>query len=603
MASVLKQAETQRARIETYLRRIANFLPATKHDADLLVFISPILTQDKGRNKSLRRAFGFPAKVQLSRKLHGLLASPEPSLRPLISVCAQRIYQFAWRLKATVREIDASWREDVMPRIEAAQRICEPHLVAKWPTLLDLSGALKSQSDFTPIIESAADPTLFAVLRAFGYNEEDQPLAVKESELKELQQSALEFLFRYLQDVIEKKRSVDDSSNIWWAVRVGLCEGDERFLKLIDSIAEGFRKTIVPGPQIQTRSVVPEIYKDVRTASYTLSNIQAILEAGVKIDDASLESLKKILQVMINVLVKTPHSTNLYLASAHYEGLRNYVDYSEDQFFANKVRDNTLKFEDLTPLVDYACGDPGLEEQIRDVRSWLEKKPARRNSLLVYGASSTGKSFLVEKLFKQFEQERYFEGSRIVCAPDLDFPSALRKVAEDIYDRQSESYPPFLYIDEIDVEFPVSIYPQLLRLLDKGAVEGFDKTLDRFVLFWGGGKHGSVENFKKFLTKYQKLRKFEKGLDFYNRAKKRIDLPFSLFRNKNHKIMVGVAEIAKKFGLPIQVSRNVISELKYLLAERGAREFGPFVERLELDNSIVVIRGEPASGNPLTVIK
>jgi hypothetical protein len=601
MASILKQAELLQVQIESYIQKIATCIPAVKGDEELLSFLSPTLSQDKTRNKNLRRAFGFPAKLDTSATLLQLLSSSEPSLRPLISVCAQRMYHFLWRLKSTVQEIDAVWREEVLPKIDAAVRLCEPHLMAKWPTLLDLSGPLKFKADFSQIVESAADPTLFAVLRAFDYHDENQPLLAHEDELKQLRISALDFLFDYLQDVLSMKRPVDDSSNLWWALRVGICSGDGRYLNLIGLIAARFSKIVVPTLTVQGRSVVPEIYRDVRTASYTLSNIQAILEAGVEIDETTLDQLKKIIQLMIKLLLDVPFSKNLYLASVHHEGIGNYLDYSRDLVFASKIQHNVLTLADSSPVVDYACGDVGLEEQILDVRHWLEKGPPKRNALLIYGASSTGKSFLVEKLFKQFQQEGHYEDSRIICRPGLDVPSELTKLAERIHARASKKFPPFIFIDEIDVEFSSSIYPHLLTLLDKGSVPNFTGVLERFVLFWGGGKFGSVEYFKKFLDKNQKSSKFEKGTDFFNRTKKRIELPFSLYRNKNHKILVGVSEIARAFGLPVQIDRSVLTKLKRLPAERGAREFGPFVESLIKDGNVVVAPSTPATGILLNV--
>ncbi|MBC8031155.1 MAG: ATP-binding protein [Pyrinomonadaceae bacterium] len=602
MASILKQAESLQVKIEKYIKRIAGFIPSVKGDEDLLSFLAPILKQDSERNKCIRVALGFPAKIETSRMLSRLISSGEASVRPMTNVWAQRMYQFLWRLESTVREIDASWQEPVLGKIEAAQKLCEPHLLARRPNLPEISGALKFKTNVAVVSESAADATLFAVLRAFELREEDQLLWATADELSELRKSALDFLFDYILNVLKKDETIDDSSNLWWGLRVGTCAGDPRFLDLIGPMAANFRKIVVPAQIIQGRSVLPEIYREVRTASYTLSNIQAILETGVKIDQKALVQLKSMIGLMVKALLTTTHSRNLYLACVHHEGLGNYLDYSRDEGFAGRIHNNVLKLADFTPVVDYACGDAGLEEQVVQVRSWLEKKPAKRNAVLVYGASSTGKSFLVEKLFKQFRQEDTFKESRIICASNMNFSAELAELSQKIHARKSEEYPPFIFIDEIDVEFSDSLYPQLLKLLDTGTVPDFTGTLERFILFWGGGKHGSVENFKKFLEKNQRVKKFQKGLDFYNRTKQKIDLPFSLFRNKNHKIVVGVSEIARAFSLPVRIDWSVIANLKRLPAERGAREFAPFVERLKKDDTGVVIQpGEATTHNVLNV--
>lgn len=176
MASILKQAESLQVKIEKYIKRIGGNLPTVKGDEDLLGFLLPILKQDSERNKSIRVALGFPAKIETSRMLSKLISSNEASVRPMTSVWAQRMYQFLWRLESTVREIDASWHEPVLRKIEAAQTLCEPHLLARRPNLPEISGALKFKTNLTVVSESAADATLFAVLRAFELREEDQLL-------------------------------------------------------------------------------------------------------------------------------------------------------------------------------------------------------------------------------------------------------------------------------------------------------------------------------------------------------------------------------------------------------------------------------------------
>ncbi|HYP54548.1 MAG TPA: hypothetical protein VEQ42_13445, partial [Pyrinomonadaceae bacterium] len=276
-------------------------------------------------------AFGFPKDAKLSAALYDIVASGEPSASPFLGILAQRLNHLLWRFESTLKYIPADWAEQYKARSEALRELCDPHLVAKRPTLRDVSAALRQESkELRAFTESAPDPTLYAVLRSF--DEGDSSLSLGDGGgPQDDREVALDFLSKHVSQLLGGGRVVDDSSNAWWAVRTGLCSGDERFRDLLKGVAHKYYDITVPAEHVSKLGAVPEIYKPIRTSSYTLSNAQAIVERERNLDASLKEQLRQVIYRMLERLLKTPPSKQLYLASVHHEGLSNYLDYVADQ--------------------------------------------------------------------------------------------------------------------------------------------------------------------------------------------------------------------------------------------------------------------------------
>lgn len=315
------QTRKKRAEIEEYLRTIGAMLPEPDPDAGLLPYLKPILNQDDQTARMLRVAFRLPKEVDASRSIYTLVTSEEPSMQLLLSVLAQRLNHLLWRFEETLKFIPEEWAKEYIQRSEILQTICEPYLMAKQPTLRDISAVLRMSKDLWAFTESAPDPTLYAVLRSFSS---------KDGEPSD-RDVGLDFLFDYLSQLLKGQREIDDSSNAWWAVRTGICKEDIRFRELLTGVARKYFDITVPRAEVSRLAAVPEIYKAIRTSSYTLSNAQAIVEHERALDQALKEQLRLVIYRMLERLLKTPHSKQLYLASVHHEGLRNYLDYVADQ--------------------------------------------------------------------------------------------------------------------------------------------------------------------------------------------------------------------------------------------------------------------------------
>jgi hypothetical protein len=314
-------ADEKLREIEIYLYEVGEALPAPEPDSGLVPFLLRILGDDV-----LRVAFGFPKS---SSALGELVSSGEAAVQPILGILAQRVNHLLWRFEYTLECIPAEWAARVKSRSEELRTICEPHLLARRPTLYDIAAALRFSKDLKAFSESAPDPTLYAVLRAFDHLASNVPRD-QSAEFAGARATALDFLFDYLQDVIEE-RAIDDSSNAWWAVRIGICDGDARFLSLLPQVATKFSDVRIPPEEVSRLAAVPEIYKPVRTIAYTLSNAQAILEVHRAVEGDLRGKLHQVIHVMVDRLVKTPRSNQLYLASVHHEGLRNYLDFVQDQ--------------------------------------------------------------------------------------------------------------------------------------------------------------------------------------------------------------------------------------------------------------------------------
>jgi len=335
-SSLITRTRQKRQEIEKYLSEIGDLLPEPEPDARLLAYLQSILAEDNPKAESLRASFGFPKSVEKTQPLYDSVSAGEPSMQPLLGIWAQRINQLLWRFEYTLDYIPTDSAKESRVRCGAIRAICEPHLVARQPSLRDVAGALRLSKDLKAFEESAPDPTLYIVLRGFK-GMESQPPKGKTPKLDPDSTVVLDFLFSYLDDLLKGKRQIDDSANAWWALRTGIWVGGERFRDFLPSMIEKYDDIIVPGEEVSRLAAVPEIHQPVSTISYTLSNIQAIFEwdrrfdGALKMDDSSKGRLHEVIGNMEDRLLKTPRSNQLYLASVHHEGLRNYLDYVEDQ--------------------------------------------------------------------------------------------------------------------------------------------------------------------------------------------------------------------------------------------------------------------------------
>ncbi|HEY6348803.1 MAG TPA: ATP-binding protein [Candidatus Angelobacter sp.] len=593
--------------IEEYLAKVAKAIPQKiQEDVKLLECLTPILQGSDDQSELLRRALGFPSKIALSRSLLKLLRSEEPSLSTLIRVCAQRIYQLLWRFKYTLKKIDEAWTDEELPKVAAFSNLCQPYLMTQRPRLTDLQSVLSesardSGADMRRFSESVADPILFAVLRALEYEREELSIDNRNPNLGANERAALNFLYQYLAEVCADHNEVNDSSNVWWALRLGIEWGDSRFGDLLGKMIIALPQVKIPSLETRAASVVPEIYTPLRSSAYTLASIESILEAPIKISSEVQAQLEAMIPNMLQPLLDTPFSKNVYLASVHYEGLRAFLDYTENkELLFPAVRSGKLSISDFCPVGKFTCVDPELKGDIAALHMWLSKGKAngKRSCVLVYGASSTGKTFLVDQFFRHFEQGEWFKkGGRVVCSPDTDLKEILSaRLAEALEKIPAGSVAPaFIYIDEADVERRASIFPVLLQLVETGRVEGMPaemKDLKDLVLFWGGGKHGSVESLRLFLTEKQASPDYEKGLDLFNRSSRKMNLPATLLRNKNLKVLMGLSEIINQNSNPSKVDTSVLKALREIpmAHAQGARTFETFVLGLTKDKDGVIFK-------------
>ena len=127
--------------------------------------------------------------------------------------------------------------------------------------------------------------------------------------------------------------------------------------------------------------------------------------------------------------------------------------------------------------------------------------------------------------------------------------------------------------------------------MDKGEVAGDLVSIPELVVFWVGGKHGSVQELKSFLDRNQKSKEFEKGFDLFNRTKRRVELPGALVRNKNQKLLLGLAAIVNRFGSPAKVDISVIDYLRSMpMADKqGARAFEALASMLQQQGGVIFV--------------
>ena len=245
--------------------------------------------------------------------------------------------------------IDTNWKEETVDKLASISQLCGPYLILERPTLVEVSTALELKSDLKRFSESAADPTLFAALRAFDNT--DRPLLVSDTEREGNSHQGLDLYLRFL-DRNYRPSSVGSTMvrNAWWALRVGLENGDPRFEPLLDRMLQRFPKVEVPNAEVKSLSVVPDIYIDLRTSAYTLSNIQAILKSQHAVSAETRYRLQALIDATAQRLLRATRSDNLYLACVHYEGLRNYLDYKEHEYITSKIHSSHLSLKEFRPV-------------------------------------------------------------------------------------------------------------------------------------------------------------------------------------------------------------------------------------------------------------
>jgi len=341
----ISKTNTKKKDIEDYLQQVSECLPLKNSDDDLLAYLRTVLDEKTDNAAFLRQIFGFPEEYKESHSLYELLSSNQPSIKPLLSIFAQRINHLLWRYDVTLKAIPDQWAEQAKEYSDSVSYICHQYLLSRQPTLMDFLGietVSKSDHDavllfFEERLKTVSEPTpdavLYGVLRAIDYTENNEPLGIDDDTINQLMNEAYNFLYYYLKDLVtNNKRTIQDSSNAWWAVRKGLCYRDQRFLELLSLVADKYNDVTIPSKDhLSGLIAVPEIYKQIRTVSYTLSNIQAIFELDYELDKRLESQLHNIIQLMLRNLLRIPYSKQLYLASVHHEGLRNYLDYIKDQ--------------------------------------------------------------------------------------------------------------------------------------------------------------------------------------------------------------------------------------------------------------------------------
>jgi hypothetical protein len=344
-AWLFEQTVDKRLEIEAKLKTVGAILPAPNPVGGLAGLLNTILFASPDAAQ-LREAFGFTGTVDELSSLFGLMKSESSAVQALWGKWAQRLDQALWRFGYTLDYIAGDWVKGVHQRTRELRTICEPYRPAKQPTLRDISAVLSHGSQsMTPFIEYTPDGELYAVMRSFRATGNPprspkpaaEPSPSRRTDLVEPEPEsgpALKYLLDYLDDLKIGKRQINDSSNAWWAVRIGICRRDARFRDPLKFVSERYSgDPIFPKGMLATDpNPMPEIYQtSVSTVSYTLSNAQAILECNHDIEVSIQNRLHEVIANMRERLLATPVSPNLYLASVHQEGLRNYLDYLNDQ--------------------------------------------------------------------------------------------------------------------------------------------------------------------------------------------------------------------------------------------------------------------------------
>jgi ATPase family associated with various cellular activities (AAA) len=484
--------------------------------------------------------------------------------------------------------------------------LCDRYSLGRPAMPKDVESLYSSKTDVAAFRDSAADPRLYALLRTFRYypeyREGGPAFVVSQNELDEFRKPALDLLHSHLVSIISGATPIDDSSNAWWGVRIGIVMGDPRFETLLEAVVERFGDIKEPPNEVIERDPLPESRTRTRVMAYTLSNAQAIFEHAPLLKTSVKPRLEALIERMAENLLGLPIYEDIYNLSVHYESLRNYQDFVDDKYFIDRALSRRITREDLCPVGDFACGDLDLDSSVRALVGELNSAPVpgKRQLVLAYGSSSTGKTFLIEQLFKHYDGTADFARRRLLCSSKTDSAKELQRIIDDA--RASTHSRPFLFIDEADVEMPESIFPLLLKLFETGRIREDATGLDGFVLFWGGGKYLTVEGLRDHLTQKQATREYQKGIDVFNRSTPRMSFPVDLMERRSHKVMVGLVQIEKQFNRPCEVDWSVVSKLRSLETKGGVRDFKTFAVSLALHNGIIIDPKTRPIGKSLQIV-
>jgi hypothetical protein len=278
-------------------------------------------------------------------------------------------------------------------------------------------------------------------------------------------------------------------------------------------------------------------------------------------------------------LVDAPLSRNLYLACAHHEGLLNYVHYLSDRRFDELFAGPAFDPDSVSPVPAYVCVDKGLAQKIKEVdaiiASSVAKSSSKARAVLLYGKSSTGKSYLVEQWFKSYLPHIDFKERQILGTLDRGaFETRLEALLHAI---PSTEPTPVLFIDEADAVHVQSIFPVLMTLFESGTAGTASMGARRPIIFWAGSNFGSIKALHSFLEAHSTDSKWEKGIDFVNRS---MPLDFSFIpRDRTAVVAAALSEIKKQRGL-IAIDRSVLAWLRRARPPRGFRDIPDLVAQL-----------------------
>lgn len=565
-----------------YLLSIAKRIPSRpKHD-DLAEYLSEIFKMAGSRGERLRLALGFPSEQEAAQVANECLINrPPAALAPMLNVLAARLYFFFDRLRYNLLRIRSSEALTQVHRLDAVNLFLWNHGLVRAPKLTDLEGVFSSVHSTTPFTESAADPLLYAVLRAFA---ESVPDALTTKQKLQLRNKALRWLYDYLQRICNEGLRVDDYSNAWWAMREGICAGRTEFVGLLAALMAVLRDAGPPRSEILAQSLVPETMIDLKAECYTLSNLQAIRECDVEIPPDICETFDQMVDIKFDSIQGAGLRKNLYLACVQHEAVQNYLDYLSDRIFDSLFRKSEISLSDFSPVPGYACVDPNVQQKITELISGVSNNGKHRQLILIYGASSTGKTFLVERIVSKLWPQINLSKVKVNAADrSIDVGKAICEILNSSKEKQN-----IILIDEFDTKRKSSIFPELLNLCDNGRIGG--TSVSRLIMFVTGSSYGDLSGLRAFLKKHRTSKKWEKGLDFYNRAHFRVDLPEGLLEDQNLMVAAGLQALAFIHGTPVVIDKSVIRTLRYVKPDRGLRGVRSLAENtFKCDRDVITV--------------
>lgn len=599
-----RQTKERLAELKSGLEQFARTLSQVEFGENLRDFLVDALALRSDASRHFLRAIGLPLSDEEASHLRGFLKSKVPSLSSYVRHLAQRLQIQAQRYGATVELwIRDPWATDALNHSKRLLGLCDRYALGRPAMPKDVAALYASKADVAAFRDSAADPRLYALLRTFRYypeyRERGQASEVSQRELDEFRTPALDLLHAHLTSIIAGETPFDDSSNVWWGVRIGIVMGDPRFTALLEEVLAKFREIKEPSQEVIERDPLPESRTRSRVMAYTLSNAQAIFEHAPFLPASVKPTLEAYIEYLAGELLGMPMYSDIYNQSVHYESLRNYRDFLDDKYFIDQALTRRISRTALCPVGEFACGDPDLSRSVRTLVDELNTTfPAgKRQVVLVYGPSSTGKTFLVQQLFKHFDATADVERRRLVCSSSTEGVTELQRIVDDA--RAGGQSRPFLFVDEADVEMPESIFPLILSLCETGQIRAGAPALNTFVLFWGGGKYLSLEGLRAHLNAARETRQYQKGIDVFNRSAHRIELAEDLMERRSHKVMVGLVQIEKRFTAPLQIDWTVVSSLRSLNTSGGVRDFRNFAESLVQEGGVIKDPAVRASGQSL----